>query len=112
MANYQNIIPIQLGQLALTTAYQTVYTVPAITRTFIKTIDMANTTAAPIGVYISLVPAAGTASANNSLFYNVSIPAYSVLQWNGTQLIYPAATLQAKASAAGVTLTCSGAEAT
>jgi hypothetical protein len=112
MANYQNIIPIQLGQLALTTAYQTVYTVPAITRTFIKTIDMANTTAAPIGVYISLVPAAGTASANNSLFYNVSIPAYSVLQWNGTQLMNIGGSLQAKASATGLTLTCSGAEAT
>jgi len=112
MANYQNIVPIRLGQVALTTAYQTIYTVPAVTRTFVKTIDMSNTTAAAITVYVSLVPSGGTAGTDNSLFYNVSIPAYSVLQWNGTQLIYPAATLQAKASAAGVTLTCSGAEAT
>ena len=112
MANYQNIIPIQLGQLALTTAYQTVYTVPLITRTFVKTMDICNTTSGAITVYVSLVPASGTATANNSLFYNVSIPAYSTLQWTGTELMNIGGSLQAKASATGLTLTCSGAEAT
>lgn len=111
MANYQNIYPIQLGQTALTTAYQIVYTAPAVTKTFVKTIDIANTNATAVTVYVSLVPPAGTASTSNALFYNVNIPAYSTLQWTGTELINTGGTLQAKASTTGVTLTSSGGEA-
>ena len=112
MANYQDIIPIQLGQVALTTSYQTVYTTPKVTRTFVKTIDVSNTTSGIVTLYVSLVPSGGTAGTDNALFSAVTIPAYSTMQWTGTELMNAGGTLQAKASTTGVTLTSSGAEAT
>ena len=111
MANYQSVTPVQLGQAALTTGYTTVYTTPASTKTYVKQIDICNTTASPINIYVSLVPAAGTAGASNSIFFNTTLTGYSTLSWNGTQIMNVGGTLQAKASATGVTITASGGEA-
>ena len=111
MASFQNIIGWQLGQAALTTSYATLYTVPANYRTYIKQFDICNTTAAAITVYVSLVPSAGTAGTSNAIFYNTTVPAYSTLQWCGAQVINASGTVQAKASAAGCTITLTGGEA-
>lgn len=111
MANFQNIIGMQLGQAALTTSYATLYTVPTNYRTYIKDIDICNTTAGAINVYVSFVPSGGTASASNAILYNAVIPAYSTLQWCGAQILNVGGTIQAKGSAAGCTMTVTGGEA-
>jgi hypothetical protein len=111
MANYQIITPLQLGQSAITTSYAAVYTVPASTRTYIKQLDICNTTASPINVYVSLVQSGGTAGTGNALFYNASLDGYSTVSWTGTQILSAAGTIQVKASAVGCTITASGGEA-
>ena len=108
---YNNITPLQLGQAEITTAYTTIYTVPADTRTYVKDIDVVNTTAATIGIYISLVPSGGTAGTSNALFYNTPLPLNTIVQWAGSQILNEGDTIQVKASATGCTITVSGGEA-
>ena len=133
---FQNITGLQLGQAAVTTSYATVYTTPANARTYVKDINLCNTGASPIQIYVHLVPApeafgtsatldlqftSGTYSVwedlrslpgtGNALFYNAPIPGYSTLQWCGVQIMNAGDTLQVKASAAGCTITVTGGEA-
>jgi hypothetical protein len=108
---YQTITPTQLGQAAMTTSYATLYTVPASTRTYLKQMDICNTSASPINIYVSIVPSAGTAGTANSLFYATQLTGNTTLSWTGTQIMNTASTLQVRASATGVTITASGGEA-
>jgi hypothetical protein len=112
MANYQIVTPVQLGQAAMTTSYAVLYTVPASTRTYVKQLDICNTGAAPINVYVSLVPSAGSASTANAIFYNTPVAGFTTVSWFGTQIMNASGTIQVKASATGVTITASGGEAT
>lgn len=112
MANYQNVVPLRLGQAAITTGYTTVYTVPAATRTYIKDFDISNTTAATVYIYVSIVPTLGTAGTANALFYSNALPANTTIQWTGSQVMMTGDTLQVKASGTGCTITASGGEAT
>lgn len=111
MANYQNVTPVKLGQAAMTTSYATVYTTPSLSRTIVKDINVINTTAAAIDIYISLVPSGGTAGTGNALFYANELPANTTMQWTGTQIMDAGDTIEAKASAVGCTITVSGGEA-
>lgn len=106
------IRPIQLGQAAITASYTTVYTTPVSTSTYLKDMDVCNTTSATVNLYVSIVPFAGSAAASNALFFNVPIPGGSTLQWSGTQLMPASSTLQVKGSTTGLTITASGGEAT
>ena len=108
---YNNITPLQLAQAAMTTSYATIYTVPATTRTYVKDIDVVNTTSATIGIYISLVPSGSTAGTSNALFYNTPLPLNTIVQWAGSQILNAGDTIQVKASAVGCTITISGGEA-
>lgn len=108
---FNNITPLKLGQAALTTSYATIYTVPADTRTFVKDMDIINTTSSTIGIYVSLVPSGGSAGTSNALFYNTPLPLNTIVQWAGSQVLNAGDTIQAKASAVGCTLTVSGGEA-
>ena len=108
---FQDITGIQIGQAAITAVYTTVATVDTAKRIYVKDIDVCNTTAAAIGVYIHLAPPATSADISNALFYNSSIAAYDNLQWTGTQLIDAGWTIQVKASAVGCTVTISGGQA-
>ena len=108
---YNNITPVQLAQAAMTTSYATIYTVPANSRTYVKDIDIMNTTAASIDVYVNLVASGGTAGTDNALIYHMAIPAYTMFQWAGTQVIDTASTIQVKASNTGCTINISGGEA-
>jgi hypothetical protein len=74
--------------------------------------QICNTTAGALQLYVSIVPSAGTAGTANAIYYGVTVAANTTLIWQGTQVIMTGATLQAKASAAGLTLTASGGEAT
>ena len=111
MANYQNVTPVRLGQAAITASYATVYTVPATTKTYLKEFDIVNTTAATVYIYVSLVPKSGTAGTSNALFYNNALPAYTTMQWTGSQILEAESFIQVKASATGCTITLSGGEA-
>lgn len=109
---FQNILGAKLGQLAVTTSYAILYRVPVNTRTYVKDMDICNTTGSAITVYVSLVASGDTAGASNALFYNTSIPAYSTVQWTGSEILNAADTIQVKASTAGLTINATGGEAT
>lgn len=108
---YYDVTPVKLAQAAMTTSYVTVYTTPENVRTFVKDIDIINTTAAPINIYVSLVPDGGTAGTSNALFYNVPLPANTIVQWAGSQVLNGLDFISVKASAAGCTINISGGEA-
>jgi hypothetical protein len=120
MANFQNIIGYKLGQAAITAAYTTVYTVPTAatlpavpdTRTFVKDINVCNTTAGALGVYIHLVPSGGVADTTNALYYNKTVAANDVLRWNGVQIMNAGDTIQVKGSGTGCRITVSGGQGT
>jgi hypothetical protein len=105
------ITPAKLGQTAITTGVTTLYTTPASTRTFVKDMDISNTTAGSLNLRVFFVPSAGSAATTNALFYDVAIAANTTFQWLGTQILNAADTIQVQASAAGLTITASGAEA-
>jgi hypothetical protein len=111
VANYQNVIPLRLGQAAMTTSYTTLYTTPLVTRTYVKDFDIINTTGATVRIYVHLVPAGSLTGTTNALLYNNALPAYTTMQWTGSQIMNPGDTLQIKASAVGCTITASGGEA-
>jgi len=109
---FQNVVGTRLGQGAITTSYTSVYTVPNATRAYVKDLDMCNTSSSTVYIYVSLVASGETAGTANALLYNTMIPAYSTLQWTGTQILNSGSSVQVKASSTGCTITISGGEAT
>ena len=116
MSQFQNIVAARLCQAAIGTTYSTIYSVTGQTQSYVKDIDIANTTSSSINVYVHIVAygaTAGTTGTNsNAILYNVSIPPYSTLQWTGTQIMNANDMIQVKASATGLNITISGAQAT
>ena len=112
MANFQSITQARLGQIAITTAVATAYTCPANTRTFIKDINVCNTTGGAITVNVHLVPSGGTADTTNALVYGYSIAANSYWQRAGSQIMNAGDTIQVKGSGTGCTITVSGGQGT
>ena len=94
----------------MTTSYATIYTVPSNTRTFVKDIDIINTTSSSIGIYVNIVQSGSTATTANAIFYNNALPGNTTVQWTGTQIMNVGDTIQVKASATGCTATISGGE--
>jgi len=93
-----------------TTSYVNVYTVPASTSIAVTDIDICNTSNAAVNVYVSLVPSAGSPGASNALFYQASVPAFSTLQWTGTQGLNAGDSVQVYASTTAITFNISGAK--
>ena len=108
---YNNVTPIKIGQIGMNTTYFVLYTTPANSRTYVKDINIMNTTSATIGVYVSFVPDGQLPNGDNALFYNVQLPPYTAVQWAGSQVLIPGDTVQVKASAVGCTINVSGGEA-
>ena len=110
------IVPVDMTPTihALTTGVQTLYTCGSIGTTgklgLLKSIDVTNTTAAPVTVTIHIVPPSGTPSASTALYFATSVAANSVLSWRGTQILAAGGTLQALASATGLTMHAAGGE--
>ena len=112
MANYQTITPIKLGQAVLTTTGSLIYTTPANTKTYLKQIDVANTTNNSRDLDIYIVPSGGTLGTSNAIVFTLAVAAHTVFQWRGVQIMNAGDTLRAIASAAtSLTLTASGGEA-
>ena len=78
---FQNVVGNRLAQAEMTTSYVTVYTTPLLTRTYVKNIDICNTTAGSLRFYIHLIPKNASATAANALFYNAPINANTTVQW-------------------------------
>ena len=108
---FQVVTPVKLGQAAIAITLATLYTTPALTRTFVKDIDIGNTTAAAVSVSVYLVPSGGSSTSATILVPAVSIPANSIFQWTGTQILNAGDFIQTIASAVGCTINASGAEA-
>ena len=111
MANFQTVTAVKLGQAAITGTIATLYTTPALSKTYVKQLDICNTTAGALTVNVHLVPVSGTAGTANAIYYTFSVAANSVLQWKGIQVMNAGETLQVKASSTGLTITASGGEA-
>lgn len=109
---YQNVVGTRLAQAETTASYVTVYTVPPSMRTYVKNIDICNTTSGPLRFYIHLVIRGHSATVSNSLFYNAPINANTTVQWTGTEIMNGGDTIQIKGSATGIAVSVSGGEAT
>lgn len=101
----------QLAQSAVGTGAGTlVYPCPTGYTTDIKDIAIANTSAAAISFDLNIVPSGGSVSTSNRVFPTVSIPAFTIVQWQGIQSMKAGGFVQCIGSAAGITVTMTGEE--
>lgn len=101
----------KLGQGAITTGAGTLlYTVPTGIRTEVMDINISNTAATALTCAIHFVPVGGTAATTNALFPTVSIPANTLVQWTGVEVLNAGDFIQGIGSAAGITVNISGDE--
>ena len=76
----------------------------------VRDIAIANTTAAALTFTGHIVPKDGAVAAANMMFPAVSIPANSLVQWEGVQVMDEGDYIQAIGSGAGMTMHVSGEE--
>jgi hypothetical protein len=107
---YDEITPTKVGQDVINATIATLHTVAASSRTILSVMDIANTTANDINV--TVYAGEGVASQANTLIPAVLVPANSVFQWTGSQVLHEGDTIQTIASATGCTITASGGIAT
>lgn len=101
----------RLGQSAITTgAGTTIYTVPTGYAAQVKDMTIANTTSGALTALIHFVASGGSASAANTIFPTITIPAYTMVHWTGQQTIASGGFIQGIGSGAGITVTISGDE--
>ena len=110
---FQNITGnVLIPATAVTGAFVTLYTTPASVRTFLKCIDICNTTGGALTVFVSIVASGGTAGTANALYSGISVSANGVLQWRGLQILPAGTFISVKSTTTGLTITASGGEAT
>ena len=110
---YDVITPAKLGRgaIGVSPTVTTFTTVPVLQRDIVKTIDIANTTAASIDVTVYLVESGGSPGAANTLVPGITVPSNGMFQWSGAQVLHAGDTIQATSSASGTTINISGGEA-
>jgi hypothetical protein len=108
---FYDITPVLLGQASITGTIATLYTAPLNVRTFVKDLNICNTTAGALTVYVHFVPNGASATTANAILYAYSIAANTTYRWTGVQIMNEFGTIQVKGSAIGLTITASGAEA-
>lgn len=91
-----------------TTGYVTIYTAPTGVIGRISEIDICNGNASPASFYIHFIPAGGTASTSNALFYNAPIAGNTTVQWTGGLALKAGDFVQVKASTTGITFNLCG----
>jgi len=111
IANYTTVLA-GTDQLAPptggTTSYVTIYTAPSGVVGRISEIDICNGNSTAASFYIHLIPAGGTASTSNALFYNAPINGNTTVQWTGGLALNSGDFIQVKASTTGITFNVSG----
>lgn len=102
----------KLAQGAIATTPGTLaYTVPNKYKTEVKDISISNTTAGALTILLHLVPSGVAVGTSNQLFPAISIPAYTLMHWEGLQILNEGDFIQAIGSGAGLTMNISGDEA-
>ena len=69
---------VKIAQDALTTSFDTYYTTPDDTRTYVKDITAANTTAGALNLFVCLVPSGASAGTTNALIYTKEVAANDI----------------------------------
>lgn len=101
----------KLAHGAITTGSGTLlYTVPTGIRTEVLDINASNTTSGGLTCALHFVASGGSASAANTLFPTISIPAYTLVQWKGVQVMDAGDFIQGIGSGAGITVLITGNE--
>jgi hypothetical protein len=101
----------RLAQGAITTGGGTLlYTTPTGMRTEVLDLCIANTTTGPLTAAIHLVPTGASATTANMLFPTVTVPANTLIQWTGSQVLNAGDFVQGIGSAAGITVNITGNE--
>lgn len=98
MGQYQNIVGKKLGSANIGTAYSTLYTVPDLTRTYVKDINICNVTANKHYAYVHIVPTGGTPGIDNAILYNYGVDGGTIYNWRGLVIMNAGDTLQVKAN--------------
>jgi hypothetical protein len=113
MGQYQNIVGKKLGNAVLGTSYETLYTVPSLTRTYVKDINICNVTANKHYAYVHLVPSGGSPDITNAIAYNYGLDGHTIYNWRGLAIMNEGDTLQVKGNSANhLCIYVSGADAT
>ena len=86
------------------------YTTPTGMRTEVLDINIANTTAGALTCALHLVPTGASATTSNMLFPTVSVPANTLIQWTGVEVLNAGDFIQGIGSATGITVNISGSE--
>ena len=101
----------KIGQGAITTGGGTlVYTVPTGIRTEIFDVNVSNTTSGALTCLLHFVPVGGSATAANTFFPTISIPAYTMIHWKGVEVLNAGDFIQGIGSGAGLTVNITGNE--
>lgn len=101
----------KLAQSAIATGSgTTLYTVPTGMRTEVNDICIANTSSGTLTLALHFIPTGGSTSTSNMLFPDVSIPANTLIQWSGNQLLNTGDFIKGVGSGTGITVTISGDE--
>jgi hypothetical protein len=106
VANTLKSVPV----VSLSAGFGTIYTVPALTSFTVAVIHLCNTTGAPVGGRVCLVPAAGTPALANALLWDFGVSANGIIELARGQIWLPGDSLQALGS--GLNLHLSGIETT
>lgn len=78
--------------------------------TTVQDIEITNTTAAALTIALHLVKAGGTVGTSNAMFQDISIPAKTLMQWNGNTVLNLGGFIQVIGSGAGLSMRISGEE--
>lgn len=105
------IVPKKLGQSAIGTSISTLYTVPASVTTFLKDVEICNTSSTlSTQITVYLVPSGGSEAAANELIPATLILPNGMFQWTGAIVMNTGDFIRIIATVAGSTIYASGGE--
>lgn len=103
------IVPTKLGQVAIGITASTLYTTPVGTITFLKDLEICNTSSsASVQVTVYLVPSGGTEGTTNEFIPSTNIPPNGMFQWTGSIVMNTGDFIRIISSATGCTIYASG----
>lgn len=104
------IEPSKLGgaELAVSPTLTTLRTTPSNSKDMVKDIVVSNNGNGIAVVDLYLIDSGGSADSSNVFFPSISIPANSVFQWSGLQVLESGDTIQARSGISGVSCRISG----
>jgi hypothetical protein len=108
---YQTIIPTKFCQAEIPLVPTPIYTVPELTVSIMKSIDVTNTTGADIEFSLWLVPGGSSPVLANCLYSDQTVTPDVNLQWISVQVLNTTEQIWVQASNPGLVIQISGGEA-